>query len=295
MRIRTLFTAIIAAVSLTSLASFSPVLAQHGQSISLKDVRVSIWPEYDDLAQLGYPSVLVILEGEIVSDNVPVTMRFLVPGDAVIYLAGSGPRDEYLEATPARKASNITGWDELSFELFTKYFVVEYYAPIIGQPDRVIPYDFYTLYPVSGLGAEVQEPRRSKSFSVSPEGLIRSDDGGFRYHTYEYANDSPDAPLHFDISYTKADSRPSLDTGGSLNTTVLIVLGVIVVLTGAFILVSKFLKSRPRPAAARSLRRQAAHASKRGQSSSKGKYCSECGKATDSTSRFCTYCGNELD
>lgn len=171
---------------------------------------MSIWPEYDDLAQLGYPSVLVILEGEIVSDDVPVTMRFLVPGDAVIYLTGSGPRDEYLEATPARKASNITGWDELSFELFTKYFVVEYYAPIIGQPDRVIPYDFYTLYPVSGLGDEVQEPRRSKSFSVSPEGLKRSDGRGFRYHTYEYANVSPDAPLHFDIGYTKTDSRPSL-------------------------------------------------------------------------------------
>src|SRR3990170_7467420 len=108
MRLRRLFAAIIAAVSLTSLANFSPVLAQDGQPISLKDVRLSIWPEYDDLAQLGYPSLLVICEGEIVGDDIPATIRFLVPSDTVIYLAGSGPRDEYIEAVPSRKASNIT-------------------------------------------------------------------------------------------------------------------------------------------------------------------------------------------
>lgn len=83
-------------------------------------MRLSIWPEYDDLAQLGYPSVLVILEGEIVSDNIPATIRFLVPSDAVMYLVGSGPRDEYIGATPERKASDITGWDEISSALFTE-------------------------------------------------------------------------------------------------------------------------------------------------------------------------------
>ena len=285
---------VLATVSLTLLSGLSPVLAQEEEVTSLKNVIVSVLPEYDDLLGLGYPSVLVMVEGEIVSANLPATIRFLVPSDAAMYSAGSGPRNQYVGGPPQRNASNISGWDEISYQLQTKYFVMEYYAPITGQPDRVIPYDFYPLYPVSNLRAIVQEPARSTNYVVSPQGPVSSDPDGLRIRTYNRSNISPGAPLHFEISYTKKDARPSLggDTG-STNTTVLIVFGVITILVIAFMGVSK-LRSR-RPAATRALRRQADRTSRRKEGPSKGKYCNQCGKAIENTSRFCAYCGNELD
>ncbi len=294
MRLRKLFLAVVAAVNLAFMVPISPVLAQGEKPTSLKNVLVSVYPEYDDLLQLGYPSVLVMLEGEVVSANLPATIRFLVPSDAEMYSAGSGPRNQYVGGPPIRNASNITGWDEISYELKTKYFVVEYYAPITGQPDRVIPYDFYPLYPVSNLRTIIQEPRRATNVTVTPHGTIGTDGEGFRIHAYNQANVNPGTSLHFDISYTKKDTRPSIggDTG-SPNTTVLIVMGSIAALVGTFIFVSKLRSRRPQPTASRSLRRQAARTTKGGQG--RNKYCRYCGKPVQDTDRFCPHCGKKFD
>lgn len=293
MRFRKLCLAVVALVSL-ALGFVAPVRAQNEEPTSFKNVLVSVYPEYDDLLQLGYPSVLVMIEGEVVSANLPATIRFLVPSDAAMYSAGSGPRNLYIGGPPTRNASNISGWDEISYELKTKYFVVEYYAPIIGQPDRIIPYDFYPLYPVSNLRTIVQEPRRATNFAASPQGTVSTDGEGFRIHIYNQVNISPGAPLHFDISYIKKDTRPSVggDTG-SPNTTVLIVLGAIAILVVAFIMISRLRSRRPQPVASRSLRRQAARTAKGGKV--KNKYCRHCGKPVQDTDRFCPYCGNKFD
>ena len=296
MRLRKLFLAVAAAVSLLSLASVSPARAQGEEVTSLKNVLLSVYPEYDDFANLGYPSVLVMLEGEVVSANLPATIRFLVPSDAVMYSAGSGPRNQYVGGPPTRNASNITGWDEISYELKTKYFVMEYYAPVSGQSDRVIPYDFHPLYPVSNLRAIVQEPRRATNFTVSPQGPVSTDGEGFRIHTYNQANINPGVQLHFDISYTKKDTRPSVGgsgASGSPNTTVLIIMGVIAALVVAFIIVTRLRSRRPQPAASRSLRRQAARTAKGGKG--KNKYCPYCGKPVQETDRFCPHCGKKFD
>ena len=295
MRFRKLFLAVVAAVSLLSLATVSPVRAQGEEPTALKNVIVTVYPEYDDLLQLGYPSLLVMLEGEVVSANLPATIRFLVPSDAEMYSAGSGPRNQYVGGPPTRNASNITGWDEISYELKTKYFVLEYYAPIIGQPDRVIAYDFQPVYPVSNLRAIVQEPKRATNVTIAPQGVLGTDGEGFRIHTYNQADISPGDPLHFDISYTKKDIRPSQggSSGGGPNTTVLIVLGVIAVLTVVFIMVSKLRAGRPQSVASRSLRRQAARTAKSGKG--KNKYCRYCGKPVQETDRFCPHCGKKFD
>lgn len=301
MRLRKLFLAVVAAVSLLSLASVSPVRAQGEEPTALKNVIVSVFPEYDDPPPQsllgGQPSVLVMFDGEVVNFNTTATIRFLVPSDAYMYSAGSGPRNQYVGGPPTRNASTITGWDEISYELKTKYFVVEYYVPIIGQPDRVIPYDFYPLYPVNNLRAVVQEPKRATNVTVTPQGALGTDGEGFRIHTYNQANISPGDPLHFDISYTKKDTRPSVgDDTGSPNTTVLIIMGAIAVLVVIFIMVTRFVSKRPRSATTRSERRQAVRAAKGGSVKQvKNKYCRYCGKPVQETDRFCPHCGKKFD
>ncbi len=156
-------------------------------------------------------------------------------------------------------------------------------------------YDVYSLYHIRNVRPIVQEPARSTNFKVSPQGVVGTDSDRLRIHTYNQADIGPGAPLHFDISYTKKDTRPSIggSSGGGPNTTVLIVLGVIAILVVVFIMISRLRSKRPQPVASRSLRRQAARTAKGGQV--KNKHCRYCGKPVQEADRFCPYCGKKSD
>lgn len=148
----------------------TPALAQSEPS-GLSSVILSVYPEYDDPYNLGYPTVLVMIEGYIENAEPPATIRFLVPKDAIMYSAGSGPRDRYVGGPPERRASDIVGWDEISYTLVTDYFVVEYYSPIQSTAQKDFSAGFIPLYPVDGLTVLMQQPRRATKFGVSPPGL----------------------------------------------------------------------------------------------------------------------------
>ncbi len=294
-RIRTLFFAFLAAFGLF-MAVIPQVLAQDQPSITLKNTVLSVNPEYDDPLQFGYPSVLVMYEGEIVSNNLS-KITFLVPSDAEMYSAGSGPRSQYTvgDSLNTSGTSNITGWKEISFIPKTNYFVVEYYAPIQGALDRFIPFDFRTVYPISNMRVIIQEPRRSTNFKVSPEGTVGSDQEGFKAHIYNSLTVTPDQPLLYNIAYTKKDTRPSTGASGSgtsSNTTlILIVIGAIIVLGAVLFFLPQF-RSKPQRIASRSQRRQAEREVRKGQA--KSKFCRYCGKPVKDNDRFCPSCGQPL-
>ena len=145
-----------------------PALAE-SEPTSFRDVVLSVYPEYDDPLKLGYPTLLVMLDGQIEGASAPTNVRFLVPRDAFMYSAGSGPRNKYVGGPPNRKASDVDGWDEIGYELKTSYFVVEYYAPIQTSPDKAFSASFIPLYPINGLTAIAQEPRQAANFSVAPQ------------------------------------------------------------------------------------------------------------------------------
>ncbi|MDO9066307.1 MAG: hypothetical protein Q7U96_04410, partial [Chloroflexota bacterium] len=216
MKIRFLIILVLALVSLSG-SYMQTALAQSGsEPTGLKNVTLWLNPEYDD------PRLLVMLEGKIVGVNPPARIRFLVPTAAEMYSAGSkDATGKYTGGPPDRKASEIPGWDEISYELKTDTFRVEYYDSIIvGQPDKEISYYFEFLYPISDLSVVIQEPRKSTDFKVTPEGTTGKDQEAFTMHRYSYSNLVPASPLHFDIAYTKSDPHPSLsidaiDSGAS--------------------------------------------------------------------------------
>ena len=295
-RIRTLLFALFAALALFSTV-IPPVFAQDQSSITFKNTVLSVNPEYDDLANLGYPAALVMYEGEIVSNSLS-KITFLVPSDSTVFSAGSGPRSQYIigDSLNTSGTSNITGWKEVSFIPRTNYFVVEYYTPIQGQPDRIIPFDFRTLYPVSNMRIIIQEPRRSTNFKVTPEGTVGSDQEGFKAHIYNIPSVNPGQPLLYDISYTKQDTRPSVDGAGGIdggtqsnNTLILIVIVVIVILGAVFFFLPQFRVNSQR---SRSQRRQADRAASK--SRGKNKFCRDCGTPVKDIDRFCPSCGKPL-
>ena len=273
-------------------AAGTPALAQGDGPTGFKNVKLWVYPEYDD------PRLLVMLEGQIDGATPPATVRFLVPAAAQMYSAGSmDAQKNYTGGPPSREASSVPGWDEISYEVTTDTFRVEYYDPIIvGQPDKTISYDFRWLYPISNLSANVQAPKAATDFNVSPAGREYVGANGFTVHQYDYpALDTADPPLHFDISYRKTDAAPSQapaagGEGGSNSLTIAIIAGIVaVVAVGGFLLMR-----RTRPAN-RAARRQAArNTPARQAASSPAQFCTQCGKPIRGSPTFCPNCGKKL-
>jgi len=275
------------------------VQAETGEPTGLKNVFLSIYPEYDDPYNLGYPTVLVMIEGEIDGTAPPATVRFLVPTNAVMYSAGSGPRDQYVGGPPARKASEIAGWDEIAYTLQTSYFVVEYYYPIQTLPQKDFTSEFIPLYPVNRLVALVQKPRKATDFSVATGALPMgqqqfTDADGFRIQQYSYNSIEPNESLKFSIRYTKEDTTPSLEIEeSSSNNTGVIVGGAI---GGCLFLAIVTFFTLRRLRRRKSAALQKARTSGRSDTGEAGgsRFCSQCGTKLKKSSRFCPDCGARL-
>ena len=267
----------------------SLVLAQNdSEPTSFKNVQLWINPEYDD------PRLLVMLEGKIDGVEAPARVRFLVPKAAEMYSAGSmDAQGVYSGGPPDRQPSGIPGWDEISYEVKTDTFRVEYYDSIIlGNPEKSISYDFRCLYPISGLEVIVQQPRKASDFTAKPAGQGFVDNHGFNSFQYTYAGLDEGLPLHFDITYKKSDRRPSLDItdsdGVSTVAAIIAIVVLAVVIVGFFWLRSRSVLSS-RAERRRLVKSTTTPRSAAGQA--KPRFCTQCGKPLEGSYKFCPYCG----
>ncbi len=286
-------------VLLVSLFALSPLVlgvttaaAQPVEPTGLSNVHVWINPEYDNPLQLSGENLplLVMMEGQITGTQAPATVRFLVPSGAELYSAGSKDASgKYTGGPPARKPSSVTGWDEISYQLTSSTFRVEYYYEAInGFPNKTISCDVRFLYPVANLNAFVQQPRNSDNFTVSPSGGQAGIDGdGLKILTYSFTNVAQNSPVHFDIAYTRTDTNPSVGAAaapatGKSNTGLLVgvLAGVAVVAAGGILWAT-----RRRQPTSRAARRRAAVAG------ATGRFCSQCGQRLDRPTSFCPHCG----
>jgi hypothetical protein len=258
---------------------------------SFRDVRLWIYPEYDD------PRLLVMLEGKIVGTEAPAEVNFLVPSAAEMYSAGSkDAQGVYTGGPPQREPSSIPGWDKITYQVIYETFRVEYYDPIIlGRPDKTISYESHWLYPIDYLEVTVQEPRSSSDFIVSPTGSVFVDNEGFTSYFYDYSNLDDSSQVEFEIAYTKSDARPSLsisdeDSNGPM-------VGIIIAIVVGIVAVGLFLWMRKPKVRTRAARRQQSRAIKKGGTparQSKTRYCTECGQSIDGSFKYCPNCGKGL-
>lgn len=305
MNIRNQLIKLLAAAVVVTLASFligSIQVYAQAEPESYTNTELWIYPEYDD------PRLLVMLEGQIVGTEPPAEVKFLVPSTAEMYSAGSkDAQGNYSGGPPDRKPSSLPGWDEISYQVTTDTFRVEYYDPVIfGSPEKTISYTFRTLYPVSDIEITVQEPFVTDNFTVSPEGNKYVDGAGFNSYLYRYTDIGPDSSIEFDISYTRTATAPSLSLSGetldpsqpsgenesSDYTLVLIILAVIVV-----IVITVIIWQRRKVPVTRAERRRVTR--KTGKPVTRDappapKFCSQCGNPLDKNDKFCASCGAKI-
>jgi len=287
---------LIAVLSLISIVTATSVaFAQNGdEPTGFKNVQLWIYPEYDD------PRLLVMLEGQIDGISPPAAVRFLVPATAEMYSAGSMDlQGQYSGGPPQREPSSIPGWDEISYEVTTDTFRVEYYDPIIiGHPDKTISYEFHWLYPISSLDVIVQEPRASSGFTVTPTGQTFTNNG-FTAYSYHYSGLDDESPLRFEIAYTRSETKPSLSveasgssnnsgTPGSITTLIIVAAVVIFFIFGGYFWIRR---SQPKTRAAqRRLYKTTGESSPR-KNRTVTRFCTQCGEQLENSSRFCPNCG----
>jgi hypothetical protein len=260
------------------------------EAIGFQNVQLWLYPEYDD------PRLLVMLEGQIVGAQSPVEVRFMVPSAAELYSAGSmDAQGRYSGGPPHREPSTIPGWDEISYEVVTNTFRVEYYDPIIrGQPDKTISYEFRWLYPISELDVVIQEPRKSSNFSISSMGESFIDSQGFTSYRYNYNDINSETSLHFEITYTKSDLKPSLAIEDNEGSNILLIVGSVIGLCVVFGVGFYWLMRAKRRTKAK-VRHSTQGTSVRGskEERSSRRFCSQCGQRMEGSFRFCPYCGTK--
>jgi len=278
---------VLAALAVSGLAR---TVAFAAEPASFRSVQLWVYPEYDD------PRLLVMLEGKVVGASLPATIRFLVPAAAEMYSAGSmDAQGNYSGGPPERKASAIAGWDEISYELKTETFRVEYYDPIVpAEPDKKFVYEFRTIYPIADLSAVVQQPLRAENLMVLPKENSTSRLEDFNVLMYSFKDVAPDAPLKWEVSYIKADPHPSLldqtpaaPAASGTNGWLIAGVALAVVALGAGIWWAVRPGARPEPVRSRAARRT--------ENRPAARFCSQCGARLERPSKFCPKCGTRLD
>ncbi len=240
------------------------------EATGFRDVRLWVYPEYDG-------------------------PRLLVPSAAEMYSAGSMDTQGQYSGGPPDTHTRL-GRNQLSIQLKTDTFRVEYYDPVItSQPDKKISYYFRWLYPIADLRVLLQQPKNATNFTVLPAGGTPTSEQGVNALLYEYTS-LKDNPLHFDIAYTRSDPNPSLPRPAASappNTALVpaIVIGLGLLIAGGFVWALRSRKAtRPQPKVvpvaatgrAPSLARR------------KKRFCTRCGEPVDNQSRFCRHCGARL-
>lgn len=317
---RLLFFAVLL-TSLIALTGFLPASVGAAEPTSLKNVKLWLYPEYDD------PRLLVVIDGEIEGVTAPATIRFLVPAAAEMYSAGSmDASGTYIPhagapGSPARQASAISGWDEITYEVVTNHFRIEYYHDVIQKtPVKSIDFVLRPLYPISNMTLMSQEPRKSRDYGMDPQCDSQQTVEGFVFHIWDFTDVPANTPLRQNIHYTRTETRPSLEinpSSGEMAWTIGIVGLVGAALTGGIVWILRRRpaprKSRPVPAGRgasnraqqrrgkeKATQRAAQNGGQGGgqggaQASAGGKrFCAECGHRVDGPARFCPGCGNKL-
>ncbi|MDA8187831.1 MAG: zinc ribbon domain-containing protein [Dehalococcoidales bacterium] len=300
-------------LSLTPALSGLAASAAEEQTPTIKQMKLSIWPEYDE------SSVLVMYSGEFAQNTAfPREVSLRTPKDArITVVEGDDPKGQHLDLN--YKTKEEADYKVVSFTLPNPVFRFEYYFnPIGSEPLRNIDYAFSATYPIDKMEVEIQQPLRSTEFKVDPVAApIGADKQGLKYSQLVFSNVPVDRKIELKLSYSKPDNRPSASkdqastSGGEVSNSsnsniglLFIGIGVVGLLAGLAIswrqrrlvprgdssMRSILVESQSRPM--RSSMKTAAESTSR-KSQAVTSFCTGCGAAIEATDHFCRFCGNK--
>jgi hypothetical protein len=281
---------------LTTLICLSSIATAQAP-LSLKRLKVSLWPEYDQ------PSLLVMYQGEL-ADNVslPARIKFQFPSAARLSSTSSintQGKFEYTKEWNSRQTTNVsTATTQLEYTVYYPRFQFEVYYPIdTSKPERSLSYTITNILPVSDFTVEIQKPLKAKDMKIEPASQSSSgDERGFKYSNYSLGSVKAGSQYTYKISYQKATNVPSVsEQPGVVTTTERHNAWIIVVLFSLIViapLVIYFLVASKRTSPQSSGKFPAKSKVRKGKSGAKAKkFCSSCGEILRPGAKFCSACG----
>ena len=296
MRRKTLFACALLLCAFALSGTAAPASAA-GNSAGLSNLRLMVWPEYDD------PRVLVQFEGDLADTNsVPRDVPFFIPVTAKLYAtAYADDNGQLVNTEPAKIEQAGSGFLRVTIRVSKPRFHVEYYDDLLPvTADKVMDFVYRAALPVDKVSLEIQQPIKAENFTTSP--AADSQTAGyhdFKYHVFSFANVQTDQTLSVHVTYTKSDPSPSIsnlpqttapataDAAQPSNLPVLIVGGTGLLALSALALFAWYVRRRPQFARAEApsnkAGRKGAHTG--------SQFCPQCGHNLAAADHFCANCG----
>ncbi|MDD2921201.1 MAG: zinc ribbon domain-containing protein [Anaerolineales bacterium] len=277
-----------------------PSLALAQTDLTLAEVSVQLWPEYDQ------PSMLVIVDYSIPKETqLPADATFRIPKDANLIAVATYAADGSLLNAVVNDPIVAGDWQIFTMSLDSAQGHFEYYQPIaFNGEQRSFSYLWDNQFAVAAFNISVLEPMDTTALTTTPKLGIASQKDGLKYYSgspvklaaneqfalkFEYKKTSdalvsssqavqPAAPLDDNtkgkISFS--NSLPYVIGGVGL---LLIVGGVVYYLQAGKTSVKK------------SRRRSRKSDNEEGDGDT---YCSQCGTRARGGDRFCRVCGSRI-
>jgi hypothetical protein len=274
-----------------------PASAQ-GQ-ITLDNVTVQLWPEFDQ------PSMLVIYDFSLpAGTTLPVDVTLHIPSDANIIAVAYADSGELLNAQ--HQAPFIDGdWQVLTITVDqqTSYHI-EYYTPLTKMDtQRSYTYLWSGDYAVKSFDVSIRVPVDTTDITTDPTMKDTTSTGSNqKILTWSTSDLKVGEQVPIKLTYIKTSDRLSasdqpLETGAvdestqgriSLNNYLPYILGglgvLLIVVGGLYFWQSS--KGKPEP--------RKRHRLQEDDSSDEAVYCHQCGKRAQANDRFCRTCGTRL-
>ncbi len=202
-------------VSLILGFAVTPARAQG--TVTLSELQIAFWPEYDRSA------MLVIYRGTLAPEvALPASLTFSIPAKygpplAVAYTDAQG-RLLNLEFTTATSGEAMT----ISFIAPTAYFQFEYYDTGLDVSSSTRRYNFagVAAYPIQTLVLQVQQPVGASNLIATPaRGQATVGTDGLTYLSAVRANVPAGGAITLDLTYTKSGSSLTISSQPSTAST----------------------------------------------------------------------------
>jgi hypothetical protein len=270
-------------------------------NLTLINVSVQLWPEYDQ------PSMLVITDFEVpVTTTLPVDLTFRIPKDAHLIAVASYTADGSLANAVFEGPKDDGEWQVFTITLDSTAARFEYYQPItFNGKQRIFSYLWDGEYAVDVFDIQVLEPADTTSLTTTPKLASIEQKDGLKYFHGDPVKLANGEQFALNLEYQKSSdalitSAPGVqpaapvdeNTPGrvSLNNTLPYLiggLGVIMIVGGLVY----YLRSG-NAGLKKSRRRQ--HANANAEESESDVYCAQCGTRAHNGDRFCRTCGARL-
>jgi len=279
-------------------AKTSPALA--ADPLPLLELKISLWPEYDQ------PSVLVIYRGQVdQATPQPADIQLQIPASASSSLQVAYSNNGQLfniEHTEALNGPLMT----ITFTTPNGSFQLEYYDPIdLSTPNRHYVFAATNPYLAQNLILEVQQPGGAGELTTDPVlGPAIPGPDGLNYETQLRSNVPANEPINVELSYFKKtdllsvnnpnpEVTPEPESAQAGNSALYGVLGVgvIILVVGGLIW---FARPRLKSNKSRSERRKSNQPKAKAAEAGQAVFCQQCGQKAKANDEFCRKCGTKL-